>query len=210
MAEKRIKTASEIHPAHIEGKEVIGWSIRNYIFKKEDNKYFFVVTPQLSAKTGRIEDRPPGGNRNNEKRNDHTPEDTLLGETVEETGLTVMSHKLLKSFTVPDDKVQGMFYGRFHYLTTLWAGDLLTFTGYNKSEDKDDTAPPAWIEAQKWAQSIPSGHMNFFKMAMEEICVVDKEAAFDNYLLEAMKILQKRIDDKAYNYAKKKTNLYDL
>jgi 8-oxo-dGTP pyrophosphatase MutT (NUDIX family) len=173
-----------------------GWSCRNYIDKVENNQTLFLVVPQLSQKSGKLEYRPLGGNR---KPADKNPEETMLRETKEEGGLTVIRHKLILSWAVDDEKNIGALYGRFHYRTLQWKGELLTFEGYNKSEDNADTAPPQWMDAVRWAKEIPVGHLKPYLKTVEDVMLTENErmAHKDHcmQLFQAAEILKQRIQE---------------
>ena len=108
------------------------------------------------------------------------PEQTVIRELLEETGLQaiVANLELVLQKKIPDSRPgkYGQFHQKFFYLITKFTGNLFTFEGANPIDG--ETAAPIWIQSSLFVKVLFGGHLEAVYTAIEELKLINRDYAY--------------------------------
>ena len=120
-----------------------------------------------------------GESRHN-KKSGETPEEAVIREVLEETGVQIISKNLTLAHTksIPDNRPGkiGQNHCKYFYLVTEFTGTLFTFDGPNPIDG--ETAAPIWIPAELFLKKIFRGHLDAVQISIGKLMEMNREYAY--------------------------------
>lgn len=120
------------------------------------------------------------GENSHNKKFGEIPEQTVIRELLEETGLHTNPEnlKLIWDSSIPDNRSgkKGEFHLKFVYLVTDFTGNIFDFPGPNPIDR--ETAAPLWIPSSLFFKLIFGGHIKAVEKAIEELSMQSREYAY--------------------------------
>ena len=121
-----------------------------------------------------------GSENGHNKKFGEFPEQTVIRELLEETGLQAISSdlELVLNKKIPDNRPGkvGQYHQKFFYLITEFTGNLFTFEGANPIDG--ETAAPIWIPASLFIKVLFGGHLEAVYAAIEELNLISRDYAY--------------------------------
>ena len=143
------------------------------VYNKEQKKFYFVGVPYDSH-------FHVGKENGHNKKLGENPEQTVIRELLEETGLQVKLQDLNQICIkkIPNNRPgrNSEFHFKYFYLAMKFTGNLFTFEGPNPIDG--ETAAPILIPANIFIEVIFKGHLDAVKIAFDKLMEDNRDYAY--------------------------------